>query len=42
MTLQYYGSRRIADAISEDISLASYLGELVSSADDFELLARWS
>jgi glutamate/tyrosine decarboxylase-like PLP-dependent enzyme len=39
MTLQYYGSRRIADAISEDISLASYLGELVSSADDFELLA---
>src|SRR5215217_3888068 len=39
MTLQYYGSRRIAEAISEDIALAAYLGELVSSADDFELLA---
>src|SRR5215217_484923 len=39
MTLQYYGSRRIAAAISEDIALAAYLGELVSSADDFELLA---
>ena len=39
MTLQYYGSRRIAAAISEDIALAAYLGELVSNADDFELLA---
>jgi aromatic-L-amino-acid/L-tryptophan decarboxylase len=39
MTLQYYGSRRIATAISEDIALAAYLGELVSNADDFELLA---
>jgi aromatic-L-amino-acid/L-tryptophan decarboxylase len=39
LTLQYYGSRRIAEAISEDISLAAYLGELVSNADDFELLA---
>jgi aromatic-L-amino-acid/L-tryptophan decarboxylase len=39
MTLQYYGSRRIAAAISEDIALAAYLGEMVSSADDFELLA---
>lgn len=39
LTLQYYGTRRIAEAISEDISLASYLGELVSNADDFELLA---
>jgi len=39
MTLQYYGSRRIAEAISEDISLAEYLGEVVSNADDFELLA---
>jgi glutamate/tyrosine decarboxylase-like PLP-dependent enzyme len=39
MTLQYYGSRRIANAISEDIALAAYLGEIVSSADDFELLA---
>ena len=39
LTLQYYGSRRIAEAIGEDISLAAYLGELVSNADDFELLA---
>ena len=39
MTLQYYGSRRIAAAISEDIALAAYLGELVSKADDLELLA---
>jgi glutamate/tyrosine decarboxylase-like PLP-dependent enzyme len=39
LTLQYYGTRRIAQAISEDISLAAYLGEVVSNADDFELLA---
>jgi glutamate/tyrosine decarboxylase-like PLP-dependent enzyme len=39
MTLQYYGTRRLAETISEDISLAAYLGELVSKADDFELLA---
>jgi glutamate/tyrosine decarboxylase-like PLP-dependent enzyme len=39
LTLQYYGSRRIAAAISEDISLAEYLGEVVSNAGDFELLA---
>ena len=39
LTLQYYGTRRIADAISEDVSLAAYLGEVVSMADDFELLA---
>jgi len=39
LTLQYYGTRRIADAISDDISLASYLGEVISNADDFELLA---
>ncbi|HJT29080.1 MAG TPA: pyridoxal-dependent decarboxylase [Pyrinomonadaceae bacterium] len=39
MTLQYYGSRRIAAAISEDIALAAYMGELVSKADDLELLA---
>ena len=39
LTLQYYGTRRIAEAISQDISLAAYLGELVSNADDFELLA---
>src|SRR5215217_1362608 len=39
LTLQYYGRRRIAEAISEDISLAAYLGEIVSNAGDFELLA---
>ena len=39
LTLGYYGSRRIAEAISKDISLAAYMGELVSQADDFELLA---
>src|ERR1051325_1941031 len=39
MTLQYYGTRRLAEAISEDIALAAYLGQLVSEADDFELLA---
>jgi aromatic-L-amino-acid decarboxylase len=39
LTLQYYGTQRIAAAISQDISLAAYLGELVSRADDFELLA---
>ena len=38
LTLQYYGTRRIAEAISDDISLAAYLGEVVSKADDFELL----
>src|SRR6185437_11205916 len=39
LTLQYYGSRRMAQAISEDIALAAYLGEIVSKADDFELLS---
>jgi aromatic-L-amino-acid/L-tryptophan decarboxylase len=39
LTLGYYGARRIAEAISKDISLASYMGELVTNADDFELLA---
>jgi glutamate/tyrosine decarboxylase-like PLP-dependent enzyme len=39
MTLQYYGTRRLAEAISEDIALAEYLGQLISEADDFELLA---
>src|ERR1044072_895061 len=39
LTLQYYGTRRIAEAISDDISLAAYLGEVVSAAADFELLA---
>jgi glutamate/tyrosine decarboxylase-like PLP-dependent enzyme len=40
LTLRYYGVRRIAAAISEDNSLAAYLGEQVKRASDFELLAR--
>lgn len=39
LTLRYYGVRRIAEAIAEDIALAEYLGEVVDQADDFELLA---
>jgi len=39
LTLQFYGTRRIVEAISDDISLAAYMGELVSNAEDFELLA---
>jgi glutamate/tyrosine decarboxylase-like PLP-dependent enzyme len=39
LTLQYYGSRRIAEAISEDIALAAYFGEKLAEAEDFELLA---
>jgi aromatic-L-amino-acid decarboxylase len=39
VTLRYYGVRRIAAAISEDIALAAYLAECVERAEDFELLA---
>jgi aromatic-L-amino-acid/L-tryptophan decarboxylase len=39
LTLSYYGARRIGAAVTEDIALAAYLGELVEAADDFELLA---
>jgi glutamate/tyrosine decarboxylase-like PLP-dependent enzyme len=39
LTLQYYGTRRIAEAISDDISLAQYFGDIVANAGDFELLA---
>jgi glutamate/tyrosine decarboxylase-like PLP-dependent enzyme len=39
LTLRYYGVRRIAEAISEDIALAAYLGELLEEAEDFELLS---
>ena len=39
LTLSYYGARRIAEAVTEDIALAAYLSELVDAADDFELLA---
>src|SRR5690349_8297568 len=39
LTLNYYGVRQLAEAIVEDNSLAAYLDELVSQAEDFELLA---
>jgi len=39
LTLRYYGTRRIAEAISHDNSMAEYLARCVSGADDFELLA---
>ena len=39
LTLGYYGTRRLAESISNDVSMAAYMGELVSRADDFELLA---
>lgn len=39
MTLRYYGTRRIGEAISEDNALAEYLAERVVDAEDFELLA---
>jgi glutamate/tyrosine decarboxylase-like PLP-dependent enzyme len=39
LTLRYYGTRRIAEAISHDNSMAEYLAQRVSEADDFELLA---
>jgi glutamate/tyrosine decarboxylase-like PLP-dependent enzyme len=39
MTLRYYGARRIAAAIAEDIAMASYMADQVRDADDLELLA---
>jgi aromatic-L-amino-acid/L-tryptophan decarboxylase len=39
MTLRYYGARRIAAAIAEDMAAAAHLAELVGAADDMELLA---
>jgi len=39
LTLRYYGVGRIAEAITEDIALAAYLGRRVNEAADFELLA---
>jgi aromatic-L-amino-acid decarboxylase len=39
MTLRYFGSRRIAAAIAEDIALAHYLAKQITAAEDFELLA---
>jgi aromatic-L-amino-acid decarboxylase len=39
MMLKYYGTRRVAAAISEDNELAAYFAERVREASDFELLA---
>lgn len=39
LTLRYYGTRRIAEAITDDNSLAEYLARRVTEAEDFELLA---
>lgn len=39
LTLGYYGVERIAQSIADDIALAAYMGEIVSTAEDFELLA---
>jgi aromatic-L-amino-acid decarboxylase len=38
-TLRCHGARRIAAAIGEDVRLAAHLAELVTNAEDFELLA---
>jgi glutamate/tyrosine decarboxylase-like PLP-dependent enzyme len=39
MILRYYGARHITEAISEDITLAKYLGDRIEASQDFELLA---
>ncbi|MEG4943585.1 pyridoxal-dependent decarboxylase [Microcoleus sp. F4-D5] len=39
MLLRYYGVRRISAAIANNNTLAEYLGDRVSMAEDFELLA---
>ena len=39
MMLRYYGTRRVAQAITEDNALAAYFAERVREAEDFELLA---
>ena len=39
LTLKYYGSRRIAESLADDIALAKYLAERVETAEEFELLA---
>jgi glutamate/tyrosine decarboxylase-like PLP-dependent enzyme len=39
MTLRYYGARRIAEAIAEDMAMAKYMAERVEADPEFELLA---
>lgn len=39
MTLRYYGARRIAEAIADDIAMAKYMAGRVEADPKFELLA---
>ena len=39
LTLRYYGTRRIAGAISEDNALCQYLDQALELEEDFEILA---
>ncbi|HXD34120.1 MAG TPA: aminotransferase class V-fold PLP-dependent enzyme [Pyrinomonadaceae bacterium] len=39
MTLRYFGTRKIAAAIAEDIALAQYFAQKLNAAGDFEVLA---
>lgn len=40
LTFRYYGADRLAQAIGEDIELARLMGDLVSEAEDLELLCE--
>lgn len=39
MMLRYYGKRRLAEAVTNDNTLAQYMAERVSASEDFQLLA---
>ena len=39
LTLKYYGARRIAAAIAEDIEMAKYMAEKIAADPEFELIA---
>ncbi|HMF55114.1 MAG TPA: aminotransferase class V-fold PLP-dependent enzyme [Pyrinomonadaceae bacterium] len=39
LMLRYYGSRKVAEAISDDCAMAQYFAEQIEAAEDFELLA---
>jgi glutamate/tyrosine decarboxylase-like PLP-dependent enzyme len=38
MTIRYYGARRLAQSIAQDIALASHMGSVIRGCDDLELL----
>jgi len=40
MTIRYYGARRLAGAIANDIAMASHMADLVRAADDLELMCE--